>query len=260
MTRFRNLLYLAIGIPGFIVLTWLFALPDSLIKMTIEDSISSQGKSNINASIEGLRKGLFFTVYADSLELEIDKTTALRITDISSKINPLYLLKKQLAFSIKGKIGTGDIKGFFKLPERGSLKIEGAEINAIPYLASVGFGGSGLISAHLNLTNNTIDVIFKIPDADIHVSAMGIPLPINSFRKIQGALTLKENTIKVTSISLEGDRGYARLKGNVTSGFMNLILELMPSAGKLKPIESMLIGKYKISPGYYVIPIKGPFL
>lgn len=260
MTRFRNFLYLAISIPVLIILIWLIALPDSLIKTAIEDSISSHRKPNINASIKGLRKGIFFTVYADSLDLKIDRTTALRITDISSRINPLYLLKKQFAFSIKGKIGTGDIEGFFKLPDKGSLKIDRAEINAIPYLASAGLEGNGLISADLNLTDNIIDVIFKIPDADIQGLAMGMPLPISSFRKIQGALSVKENTITITSISLEGDRGYARLKGNITNGFMNLVLELMPSAGKLNSIESTLMSRYQISPGYYVISIKGPLL
>lgn len=260
MTRFRNFLYLAISIPVLIILIWLIALPDSLIKTAIEDSISSHRKPNINASIKGLRKGIFFTVYADSLDLKIDRTTALRITDISSRINPLYLLKKQFAFSIKGKIGTGDIEGFFKLPDKGSLKIDRAEINAIPYLASAGLEGNGLISADLNLTDNIIDVIFKIPDADIQGLAMGMPLPISSFRKIQGALSVKENTITITSISLEGDRGYARLKGNITNGFMNLVLELMPSAGKLNSIESTLMSRYRISPGYYVISIKGPLL
>jgi type II secretion system protein N len=260
MTKFRYIIFLLIGIPVLIILIWLIAIPDTLIKTTIEDSISSNGKLNINASIKGLRKGIFFTVYADSFELKIDKSTALRITDISSRINPLYLLKKQFAISIKGKIGTGDFEGFFKLPDRGSLKIDRVEINAIPYLASVGLEGSGLISANLNLKNDFIDAVFKIPDADIHGSVKGMPLPISSFHKIQGTLSLKENTVNVKSISLEGDRGYARLKGNVTNGFMNLVLELMPSAGKLNPIESTLISRYQISPGYYVIPIKGQLL
>jgi len=269
MIRLRNFLYLAIAIPVFIILVWYFVLPSSLIQTKIEDTISNKGRLNINASINGFRKGPFFTVYAESLELKIDKTPALRITDISCRINPLYLLKRQVAFSIRAKIGTGDVEGFFRLPvrlgesdeaETGSLKIDKAEISAIPYLNSVGLDGSGLISANLNLKNNVIDVIFKIPDADIQGSVMGMPLPISSFHKIQGALLLKENTIKITSINLEGDKGYARIKGNVTGRFMNLTLELMPTAGELNSIESTLISKYQISPGYYVIPIKGPLL
>lgn len=260
MTKLRNLLLLVIGISVFILFLWLIALPDSVIKTTIENSISNNGRLNINPSIKSLRKGLFFTVYAESLELKIGKTTALIITDISSRINPLYLLKKQFAFSIRGKIGTGDIKGFFKLPESGSLKINKAEFSAIPYLASAGLQGKGLISARLNLKNNIMDAVFEIPDADIHSSTIAIPMPISSFRKIQGALQLQGNTIKITSISLDSDKGYARIKGEVMNGSINLTLELMPSAGKLEPIESMLISKYRISPGYYVIPVKGTLM
>ncbi len=260
MNKCRNILLLIIGIPVFILLLWLIALPDSIIKTTIENSISNNGRLNINPSIKGLRKGLFFTVYAESLELKIGKTAVLIITDISGRINPLYLFKRQFAFSVRGKIGKGDIEGYFKLPESGSLKIDKAEFASVPYLTFAGLYGKGLISARLNFKNNIIDAVFEIPDADIHSSTMAIPMPISSFRKIQGALQLQGNTIKITSISLEADKGYARIKGDVINGTMNLSLELMPSAGKLEPIESMLISKYQISPGYYAIPIKGPIL
>ncbi len=260
MTRVRKLLYLAISTPVFIVLIWFFAVPDSLIKTIIEDSISNRGRPKTDISIKGLKKGLFFTVHVDNLELNIDNTPALIITDISSKFNPLHLLKKQFAFSFKGKIGTGNIEGYFRLPEDGNLKIDNVELSAVPYLASVGIEGRGLISAELNLKNNTVNVIFKIPDADIKGSVGGIPLPISSFHKIQGFLSLEGNTITIKSISLEGDKGYARLKGNITNGFMKLVLELMPDADELKPVESMLIGQYQISPGHYVIPINGPLM
>lgn len=258
MTRFRKILFFLISLPLIIIFIWFFAIPESLIKTSIEGSISGHGKLNINPSIKGLRKGLFFTLYIESIELKIDRAPVLRITDISSRINPLYILKRQFVFSIKGKIGTGEIRGFFQLPEGGNIKIDKVEISAIPYLTSVGLEGSGLISAHLNLKNNTMEAVFKIPDANINGSVKGLPLPIHSFRKIQGAFSLKENTIKITSISLEGDKAYARIKGEIINGLMHLTLELMPSTDKLKPTESVLISKYQILPGYYVIPIEGP--
>jgi len=266
MSRTRKLLYIVTGVPVFIILAWFFAVPDSLIKSNIEDSISNNEKLDASASIKGLKKRLFFTVHIDSLELNINKTPAVTITDISAKINPLYLLKKHLAFSVKAKIGDGDIEGSFKLPvrlgesdksETGTLKIDNVEINDIPYLASAGISGRGLISALLNLKNNVAEVIFKIPDADIQGAIMGMPVPISSFHKIRGAFQMENNTIRVMAISLEGDRGYARLKGDITNGFMNLVLEIMPAADELKTIESML-SRYQISPGYYVIPIEGP--
>lgn len=258
MTRTRKLLYIITGVPIVIILAWYFAVPDSLVKSAIEDSISNNGKLDATASINGLKKGLFFTVHIDSLELNINKIPAVTITDISAKINPLYILKKQLAFSVKAKIGDGDMEGSFKLPETGTLKIDNVEISDIPYLASAGISGRGIISALLNLKNNVAEVTFKIPDAEIQASLMGMPLPVNSFNKIHGAFQAENNTIRVTAISLEGDRGYARIKGDITNGIMDLALELMPAADKLTPVESMLISKYQISPGYYVIPIEGP--
>ncbi len=260
MTILRRLLYLAISIPVIIILIWLFAVPEDLIKTIVEDSISDSGKPAINASLKGISKGIFFTVHADTLEIEIDKTKALKITDISGRINLAHLLKMQLAFSVKGKIGTGIIEGIFKLPETGALKIENVELGSIPYLISTGLKASGLISATLNLKNNIIDIIFKIPDVDIQSSIKGVPLPVNSFHKVQGTLYLKKNRVKVKSISLEADRGYARLKGDITGGMMNLSLEIMPSRGELSSLESTLISRYQVSPGYYLIPIKGPLL
>ncbi len=259
MIKLRNILYAVTGIPVFIILIWFFAIPDNLLKDKIEDSISRSGKIKITASITGLRKGLFFNVYADRLDLKIDKTPALRITDISVRINPLFLLKKQFAVSIKGKIGTGNINGSFKLPGQGNMKIDKVEIDALPYMTSIDIKSNGFISANLDLKDDTMHVIFEIPDLNIQDSIIMIPF-INSFHRVQGALSLKGNTIKVESIGLEGEKGYARIKGEITNGSMNLILELMPSADELEPVESMLIGKYQISPGYYVIPIKGSVL
>jgi type II secretion system protein N len=260
MTKYRYLLYPAIIIPLFFVSCWLIVLPNSFIKATIENSISNHGNPKMEVFVRGLKKGIFLTVFANSIEVKNEGKVVLIITDIFSRINPLYLFKKQVAFSVRGKIGTGDIKGFFKLPESGALKIDQTEINAIPYIQSLGLKVSGLVSAQVNFKNNNIDVYFKTSPVDIQDTITEIPLPFHSFQKIQGVLHLQANTIKVPSISLEGEKGYARIKGDITDGFMNLILELMPSADKLQPIELMLIGKYQISPGYYVIPIEGQLL
>jgi hypothetical protein len=240
MKKLRYLLYAGIIIPVFFVSFWLIVLPDSFIKTRIENSISNYGNPETEVIVRGLKKGIFFTVFADRIEFKKQDTVVLIITDISSRINPLYLFKKQVAFSVRG--------------------IDGAEINAIPYIQSLGLKVSGLVSAHINFKNNNADVYFKTSHVDIEDTITEIPLPFHSFQTIQGVLHLQANTINVPSISLEGDKGYARIKGDITDGFMNLILELMPSTDELQPIESMLISKYQISPGYYVIPIEGPLL
>jgi type II secretion system protein N len=259
MFKFRHILYFIIGIPVFIILVWLFAVPDNLIQGKIEDAIYDAGDGSVKAYLKGFKKGLFLTVHADSLDLTMDKTPALTITGLTGCFNPRYLIRKQLAFSIKGKIGTGNVKGLLTYPSDGEIKIEKADLNAIPYLIHLGMRANGYISANILLKNKSAHITFQIPDMGIKESSVMIPL-INSFHRVQGALTVTGNDVKLDSVSLEGEKGYARLKGDIKDRFMNLSLELMPSMKKLNTIESMLIGKYIVSPGYYVIPVKGPLL
>ncbi|MBI5050381.1 MAG: type II secretion system protein GspN [Nitrospirae bacterium] len=244
---------------------WFFAVPDNIIKDYIEDSASQY---KFNANVKGLRKGFFFTLYAENLDLKKDPDSEiLKITDISGKINPLYLFKKQLAFSVKGKIGTGDIYGSFNLPENGNIEITNAEIAAIPYITSIGLKGNGIISGSIIFKNNNTDVTFTVPDADIDGSILGMPLPLTLFHKIQGAFSIKGNTIEVVSITLEGEKLYARLSGNAAIGgkkppeITGLTLEVMPAAeyvstNEFKSLESAILKKYEASPGYYVIRIE----
>ena len=257
--KLRNILYALALLSLFVILSWFFAVPDDLLKSKIEESISSSENSVINTSIDGFKKGIFFSFNADSLKLKRGGIPIFNITDISGRINPFYLLKRQLSFSIKGKLGEGDIEGSFRLPEAGNIKITNADIKAIDYLSQIEIESSGYISSDILLSGGSAKITFDIPDLNI-LNSGRITLPIiSSFNRINGALSISNDTAKISSISLEGKKGYARLKGTIEKGFMNLALELMPSANEVTPIELMLIGKYLVSPGYYLIPLKGPF-
>jgi hypothetical protein len=257
MAKLRNIIYVAISIPVFLMLVWLFAIPDNLIREKIEDAIARSGNSNRGLSINGLKKGIFFIIYADSLKMKINNRPALEITDFAGSFSPRYLTDKKLGFAIRGKIGTGDINGILKLPLEGNIKIDRAELTAIPYLMQFDMDINGNVFSDINIRNDIVKVIFEVPDLNIDDSTSVIPL-LNTFHRLQGALLIKGNTIKINSISLKGDKGYARLKGDIKNNVMDLILELMPIKDKLNALESMMIGKYIVSPGYYVVPIKGP--
>ena len=233
-------------------------MPDDLLKSKIEDSISGTENSAINASIEGFKKGIFFSFNADSLKMRRGDIPLFNITAISGRINPLYLIRRQLSFTITGKLGQGDIEGSFRLPEGGNLKITNADLKAIDYLSQLGIESSGYISSDIVLSGSAAKITFDIPDLNIQNSGK-ITLPfINSFHRLQGALSINEDTTTISSISLEGTKGYARLKGAIDKEVMNLALELMPSSNEVTPAELMLIEKYMVSPGYYLIPLKGP--
>lgn len=255
----RNVLYSLAALSLFIILSWFFAVPDDLLKKRIEDSISTAENSAVNASIEGFQKGVFFSFNADSLKLKRGDIPLFNITSISGRINPFYLIRKQLSFSITGKLGEGNIEGSFRLPEGGNIKITNADLKAIDYMSQIGIESSGYISSDIVLNGGTANITFDIPDMNIQNSGR-ITLPfINSFHRMQGALSINEYTTKINSISLEGTKGYARLKGDIDKGVMNLALELMPSSQEVTPVELKLIEKFMVSPGYYLIPLKGPF-
>ena len=257
MIKIRNILYVIAGIPVFIILLWVFAIPGNLIEERIEDAVAMSGNSNMSLSISGLKKGIFFALYADSLNLKIDNKPALNITGFAGSFSPRYLARGQIAFRITGKIGTGNLDGIIKLPRKGSIKIDRAELSAIPYLTQFGINIDGNVYADIDINNDIVTITFEVPDLNIDDTGSVFPL-LNTFRKLQGALSIKGNTIKIDSISLEGGKGFARLKGDITNGVMNLSLELMPDTRKLNVMESMLIGKYIVSPGYYIVPVKGP--
>ncbi|MBI5407750.1 MAG: type II secretion system protein GspN [Nitrospirae bacterium] len=251
----KKILYIVLAVPVFIILVWFFAVPGELLREKMEEAISGAGEGNISASIKGFKKGLFFSIHADSLDLAIDKTPTLKITDVTGYIDLRQLIKLQLAFSIEGKLGGGNITGLLKYPSEGEIKLEKAELNAVPYLAEIGIKGGGHLSGEIRLKDNNARLTFQIPDLAAREASVMIPF-LESFHKAQGAFSINGNNVKIDSISLEGEKGYARLKGDITNGEKNLNLELMPSMDKLNSLESMLIGKYIVSPGYYIVPIK----
>ncbi len=257
-----NKLYTALSgilaIPILLLLIWNIAVPTDLIEEHIEYAME-RSDNNMSIAVSGLNKGIFFALNADNLDLEMDNQPAIRISDFSGAFTPRYLTDKKPAFNIKGQIGTGNVTGVLKLPVEGNILIDRAELSAIPYLSRFGIEVGGSLSSEITIIdNNSVSITFEIPDIDIASSALAAVPFLNTFHKMQGSLSISGNTIKLDSVSLEGEKGYARVKGNIINGVMNLKLEVMPLAGTLGTLESMIIGKYIISPGYYVIPITGP--
>jgi type II secretion system protein N len=258
MRIFLKIVYALIIITLFTVLVWFFAVPDDYVRATIEEAVSTDKDPEMILSVDELRKGLFFSIYADRIQLRIKGRPAMNVTDLSVRINPLFLIRKEMSFSLNGSMGSGSLDGSFRLPGKGSLRINAADLGSIPYLKVLGSDIEGYLSADILLRGNETQVLFEISDIGVDETVKpGLPL-LATFHTIQGVLKISENTIMVKSLGLEGDKGYARVRGDITGGVMNLNLELMPQAGRLSRAELMMIERYQKSPGYYLIPIKGP--
>ena len=256
--KLLNFLYCITGLTVFLILVWLFAIPNELIQQKMEDAVSQSGDGTMALSVEGISKGIFFSLYADTINLSIDNKPALSINDLSINFTPRHLNTGKLAFLVRGKIGTGTIEGILMPPMKGNFNIDNVDLNSIPYLNRFGMNVTGHLSSDIKLNNEKVEAIFNVPDLNIgNPDVTVIPL-INTFRRMQGSVQLDGNDLQVNSISLEGEKGFARLKGQIKNGLVNMTLELMPVERSLNTLESMIIGKYIVSPGYYAIPINGP--
>jgi len=255
MLKLKHILYLLLAVPIIIILFWTVAVPTELIEEKIEEAISNAGNADISADVTGLHKGMLLSLHADSIDIEVSKKKAISFEDLSISFSPAYIFDGELALLITGHIGTGEINGLLKFPIWGKVTIDNAKLNAIPYLTQFGIDINGSVFSEIHIEADSIKVTFDVPDLSIGDDSTIIPL-LNTFRKLRGSLSVKGNTVMIDSVSLEGEKGYARLKGDIKNGVTDLSLELMPDMDKLKAMESMLIGKYIISPGYYVVPIK----
>jgi hypothetical protein len=112
------------------------------------------------------------------------------------------------------------------------------------------------------MENSSGEIRFDLTNAAFESASFGgIMIPLEMFYKARGAMKINNNAVDITSFALEGDGIYARIKGNITAGRSSLILELMPERSfKEKNYIFSVLEQYKVSPGYYSIPIKQFFI
>ena len=86
----------------------------------------------------------------------------------------------------------------------------------------------------------------------------GITVPLNFFHRVTGSIDINGKILNIVSVYLEGKDISARLKGAIRDAVMDLNMELMPGKSFIEnPLFIAGLEKYKISPGYYMIPARG---
>jgi type II secretion system protein N len=255
--RIRNILIIPPVIFLIAILAWLIVIPGSLIQESIEQAASRPG-SNVTLSIDGMNKGILFSLSAERMTLSMQNSPALYVERVSATPSAASLKRGNLIYRLDGSVSGGTIAGEISARGDGFLKIRDAGLSGIPAIRRFGMGIDGTLSADIRFDRNRATIRFQVPDLVIGDEALAVIPFITSFRSIQGAAVVSANTIRLESVSLEGTKGHARLKGSISNGVMDLALEVMPDMDRLTPLESMMIGKYIVSPGYYVIPIHAP--
>jgi len=255
----KRLLFAVLIIAAIVFGTWLIVIPSSLIIHQIENSLH---KSNLQGEITGFKKGLFFSFTSQNFILKKSDNTLLSLDNVVVKINPLSLFLMRLPLTFHGDISGGKITGevnLLKEKTHMNVGIDNANVNGIPLFGVMGLSGKGTLSGEFRLKDGTGDLKLSIKDAQFEsTSFSGVIIPVNLFQSAQGAMTIDGDLVRISSLSLQGDDIYARVKGNIKKNVMDLTLELMQNSSSTDKASLLfLLENYKVSPGYYVIPIKG---
>jgi type II secretion system protein N len=253
----KKILIALIAIPVIFWGIWL-AFPKTSIQSIIEDSIRNE---KLSTEVKGLRKGFWYSLSIDRITLKSFGEEQISFNNISARINPLALMFLQLKTSLDGDIGGGDISGHMTRTNNRmqiELVFKKASISAIPLFKHVGVQGTGTISGKFNMINGTGHAEFATEGASFETAVFsGVTVPLNFFHSIRGAIDIRGNIVDVVSIALEGKDIYARLKGVIRDAVIDLNMELMPDKSFIEnPLFINAVEKYKVSPGYYVIPVK----
>jgi type II secretion system protein N len=237
--------------------SWFVVFPERTLLTLISNSMNGSG---LTADVSGFRKGFFYDFTAGNVALKKTDRTLLTAQDLSCRLDLYSLLLLKPALRCEGEIAGGRIKGNIGLLQgKGPVKVslEDAHVEELPFLSSMGIGGSGNISGKMHIEKGAGEILFAVRDAHLLPASFGgIKVPLDVFSGGTGALELDGRVLRVKSFSLEGDGIYARVKGNVEGNRMNLIMELMPEKSFVEENPAFaLLATYRDSPGHYLIPI-----
>jgi len=252
------------GLAGIVIVLgfWQIAVPGSLITDLIENSLAAKG---LHAEFTGFRKGLFFTFEARRITLKKSGNALLSIENARARLRPFSRLALRCPVLFEGDISGGRMNGRVDLLHSGNradIAIDKAEVEGVPFFRALGLAGSrGTFSGDMKIEDSSGEIRFALADAVFESASFGgVTLPLEMFNKARGAMTINNNTVEIKSFALEGDGIYARIKGNITGGRASLTAELMPERSfKEKNYLFSLLEQYRVSPGYYSIPITGNF-
>jgi type II secretion system protein N len=254
----KKILIAFAAVPFVFWFIWM-AFPATTIQSIVEDSA---GDGKITIEVQSLKKGFFYTLHIDKVSMKISGKELVSFSNIYGRINPFGLIRMRLDTSINGTIGPGKITGSAVLAKnsvQAKLDYKDVDIQEMPFLKHAGIQGAGTISGRFLVADDKGRVEFVTKNAAFGPADFsGIKVPMNFFSEVTGSLSIERNAIEVVSVSLGGKDIYARLKGVIKNGAADLAMELMPSGPFLEnPLFLMEASRYQVSPGYYVIPVRG---
>jgi type II secretion system protein N len=256
----KYLLYALLTLAALIWGAWFIVLPKDMLERRVEAELSREG---VVVDVKGLRKGLFYSITIEALDISKDSAIIASVYDIS--VEPIWgsLLKLKAGAHIKGELGggwiVGDVYSNGKLHEA-DIKANDVRLSQLDMLALTGQEIDGTVKGEMTFKGNSGKGKVSISNLVVrNVEIMGFPLPQDIFHSARGAFEIKGNNVYIPAFSLEGNDLYARLSGSINRNSADMSLEIMPESGELDSMLNMALGRYKAGKGKYVVPIKRKF-
>jgi type II secretion system protein N len=253
-----------VGLFLIIAGAWLIVIPESLMRDVAERSIRS---NVISLRTDGFKKGLFYSFSARRIVITKrgrgtnSGVSLLELDDVKGwlDLGSVFVFKPRLDF--RCTLDDGEVTGDVSLTGKGWTTISGGDIHLkeIPFLKLYGIRGEGIMSGSFVNRNNKGILKISLTKANFSdTTFMGVFLPIGVFHEVRGAATITDGAMEVQSLALSGEGVYGRIKGSMSGGSMNMRLELMTEPSfKMEPLLQAMLVRYKVSPGYYVFPLRG---
>jgi len=256
----KKILFVVIAIPVILWALW-FVIPETTIQSIIEDYFTGE---KFHVEINEMKKGIFYNFSANKLLVRSSTREIIFFSNLHGAINPLSLLTLQLNISLEGTVGEGNISGDVRLAKNKMqmrLDVTKARLDEISMLKRSGIKGTGNLSGRFSMINNKGNIDFVIEDGNFQQAEFaGVKVPLNFFNNVKGAIEINGDILNIISVYCEGKDISARLKGVIKDAFMDLTMEVMPGQSFIEnPFFFAELERYKISPGYYIIPVRSNF-
>jgi type II secretion system protein N len=243
------------------VAAWIIVVPESAVLDVMCGPLRSRG---LTIETEGFAKGPLISVTAEKATLRWTGQAGkdlplLTATDVSARLNFPSLLRFRPRVDVEGKIGAGSLSGHVAITGTGDAEVKGGgiPIGDIPFLRSSGFDGEGRLSFDLRREGGDAEIKLTIEDARIMASSLkGVPLPFDLFQRMRGLIVLSRGSTEITSLALEGNGIYGRLKGAIKDAVLTGTIEAsIDTSVRDNALIAAAIRRYMVTPGYYVIPV-----
>lgn len=236
---------------------WYYAVPDDYVVSRIEQIKISP----LRLELDGFSKGLFLNFSLRDLIIRNGEQEIWRITGVGGRIDPLKFFSGKAEIDVRGSTYGGTLAGVLHVAKGGAgtdMTFQGIDLASITSLKDMGVNGNGRLSGSLYYRDTSGKIEFLVENADIEsISGGDVSVPVKYFHTIRGAIDiLSPSSATIRSISLEGKGIYARVKGSVVNNVADLGVEIMPEPSFEDSSLFLLLDQYRISEGYFYIPLK----